>query len=413
MEYYNIPMGLISQKPYKDIHINKADKYYLIDNNNKKYIDLCSGLWNCSLGYSNEFNKILLEEFKNLLANGLGFLDIHSYSHNIYEYYAKELIDFCNDNKYKYNKVSYTNSGSECTELAIKYIKHLKGNKKILCFDKGYHGTYFGGMNISGIDIKTTSIYNPKSIDIEFLPIPKNRDDEEQIIEYIKNNNVNLGAFILEPVIGSGGILPLNEIFLNELLEVLKKHNIISIFDEIATGFYRTGNRFYFHLLKSNPDILLLSKGINNGILPFGTVLLTEQITNKLIEKKSYIEHFSTQNGNLLAIQSALTTLNYIKKHENKLIKNIEDIANIFNKEFESSTFKITGIGAMYSIAINDSNKLNRIIMKLKQSGILVYNFWNSDCDNGLSIFPVLLTDVNIIKKTVPFIKKQLEKSSI
>lgn len=413
MEYYNIPMGLISQKPYKDIRISKADECYLMDANNKKYIDLCSGLWNCSLGYSSEFNNILLEDFRKLLENGLGFLDIHSYSHDIYESYAKELINFCNDNKYKYNKVSYTNSGSECTELAIKYIKHIKGNKKILCFDKGYHGTYFGGMNVSGIDIKTTYIYNPKSIDIEFLPIPKNRDDEELIIEYIKNNNVELGAFILEPVIGSGGILPLNEIFLNELLEVLKEYNIISVFDEIATGFYRTGHRFYFHLLKSNPDILLLSKGINNGFLPCGTVLITEQITNKLIENESYIEHFSTQNGNLLTIQSALTTLNYIKKNENKIIKNISYIEDIFKKEFDSSTFKINGVGCMYSIAINDSNKLNRIIMNLKHSGILVYNFWNSDCDNGLSIFPILLTDINVIKKTVAFIKKQLEKNSI
>ncbi|WP_332833835.1 aminotransferase class III-fold pyridoxal phosphate-dependent enzyme [Clostridium perfringens] len=409
MNYYNVPMGKIDQNPYKNIKVTKANKSFLIDEKNKRYIDLCSGLWNCSFGYNSELNDLLLSKLKEILNSGVLFLDIHSYTHDVYEIYAKELLEFCNESKYNFNKLSYTNSGSECTELALKYIKHINGNKKILCFDKGYHGTYFGGMNVSGIDNKTTSIYNSTAIDIEFLSIPKNKCEEDKIIKYIEANKENLGGFILEPVIGSSGVFPLNISFLNKLLKVLKKYNIVSVFDEVATGFYRTGRRFYFHLLEYSPDILLLSKGINNGILPFGTVLLSKNISNLLIENNAYIEHFSTQNGNILTIQLALIVLNYIKKKENELLKNIKEIESIINLEFSDSKFIIHGLGGMYSININNSQYLDKLILNLINNGILVYNFWNSNYDNGLTIFPILFMDVKLLKKSLSIIKKQLE----
>ena len=74
----------------------------------------------------------------------------------------------------------------------------------------------------------------------------------------------------------------------------------------MATGFYRTGNHFFFKELGVTPDILILSKSINNGILPFGAVVISKEIEDAL--KGKHIEHFSTQNGNLLGVLSAKIT---------------------------------------------------------------------------------------------------------
>ncbi|MGQ0515528.1 aminotransferase class III-fold pyridoxal phosphate-dependent enzyme, partial [Bacillus sp. D-CC] len=105
---------------------------------------------------------------------------------------------------------------------------------------------------------------------------PQNRDDEDHVLNFIEENHQNISAFLFEPIIGSGGVYIFNKEFIKKLLSTFKKFNILLIFDEVATGFYRTGNRFFFKELGVTPDILILSKSINNGILPFGAVVISK-----------------------------------------------------------------------------------------------------------------------------------------
>ncbi|MGR5981943.1 aminotransferase class III-fold pyridoxal phosphate-dependent enzyme [Bacillus cereus] len=111
----------------------------------------------------------------------------------------------------------------------------------------------------------------------------------------------------------------------------------------MATGFYRTGNRFFFKELGVTPDILILSKSINNGILPFGAVVISKEIEDAL--KGKHIEHFSTQNGNLLGVLSAKITLEYILENETSIISNVREIENIVTNTFKMKNIAYTGVG--------------------------------------------------------------------
>ncbi|HHK5563805.1 TPA: aminotransferase class III-fold pyridoxal phosphate-dependent enzyme [Bacillus thuringiensis] len=404
---YVVPMGSINQTTFYNIELEEAKDSYLIDTNGKKYLDLRSGLWNVSFGYNKELYQRVASQFDSYLQKSLPFLDIHTYNHHIYNDYSDGLLNFINEKKFVYNKVFFTNSGSEGTELVTKIVRHLNiSDKKIVTYDKSYHGTFFAGVSASGLDDQITEEYKPKLEGFWSIKTPKNQDDEEDILNFIEENHQNISAFLFEPIIGSGGVFIFNKNFIIKLYRALKKFNILLIFDEVATGFYRTGNRFFFKELGVNPDILILSKSINNGILPFGAVVISKEIEVAL--KNKHIEHFSTQNGNLLGVLSAKMTLDYILENEKFIISNVQEIDNLVSNTLSKQNITYTGIGGMYSIPINNQIKTIELVGKLKELGILVYYYMNNEDDNGITLFPPLLININVLSKAIKIIVKRV-----
>ncbi|PFS55021.1 aminotransferase [Bacillus cereus] len=404
---YVVPMGSITQTTFYNIELEEAKDSYLFDTNGKKYLDLRSGLWNVSLGYNKELYQRVSSQFDSYLQKSLPFLDIHAYNHHIYSDYSDALLNFINEKDFVYNKVFFTNSGSEGTELVTKIVRHLNMNdKKIVTYDKSYHGTFFAGISASGLDDQITEEYKPKLEGFWSIKTPENQDDEENVLNFIEENHQNISAFLFEPIIGSGGVFIFNKKFIIELYRKLKKFDILLIFDEVATGFYRTGNRFFFKELGVHPDILILSKSINNGILPFGAVIISKEIEDAL--KNKHIEHFSTQNGNLLGVLSAKMTLDYILENEQFIISNVQEIDNIVSNTLSKQNITYTGIGGMFSIPINDQIKTIELVNKLKELGILVYHYMNNEDDNGITLFPTLLINTNVLSKAMKIIAKRV-----
>ncbi|KKZ97496.1 Adenosylmethionine-8-amino-7-oxononanoate aminotransferase [Bacillus wiedmannii] len=404
---YVVPMGEITQSPFYNIVIEEAKDSFLLDTNGKKYLDLRSGLWNVSLGYKEELYQRISSQFNEYLHKSLTFLDIHAYNHPLYNDYSNTLLHFINEKDSVYNKVFFTNSGSEGTELATKVVRHLNTkDKKIITYDKSYHGTFFAGVSASGLDEKITEDYQPKLDGFLSIKTPQNRDDEDYVLNFIEENHQNISAFLFEPIIGSGGVYIFNKKFIQKLHNTLKKFNILLIFDEVATGFYRTGNRFFFKELGVTPDILILSKSINNGILPFGAVVISKEIEDAL--KGKHIEHFSTQNGNLLGVLSAKVTLDYILENETSIINNVREIENIVTNTLKMKNIAYTGVGGMYSIPVNDPIKTMEIVNGLKELGILVYHYMDNEEGNGITLFPTLLIDTKAFSKAMKIIAKRV-----
>ncbi|ATU28674.1 MULTISPECIES: aminotransferase class III-fold pyridoxal phosphate-dependent enzyme [Bacillus] len=404
---YAVPMGNISQDTLYNIEVKRAEDSYLYDINNKRYIDLRSGLWNVSLGYNKKLNKNITEKMSELLELGIPYLDIHSYTHPLYEQYSSELLDFVNEDNDDYKKVIYTNSGSEGTEAALKIVRQISNqHKKVLAFNKGYHGTFFGGMSVSGLDQDLTKVYSPLLYNIQYVDVPENMEQEEKIIEYIEKNHKEFSAFFLEPILGSAGTVVFSEDFIKKLISVLKFHEILVVFDEVATGFLRTGHRFFLSTLEMKPDIVILSKGINNGTLPFGAVILNGEVCDKLLH--SHVEHFSTQNGNLLGITSAFCTLNYIKEKEKEIRSNIKEIESDYKQYAQEYKMNIRGQGLMLSIPINNWHKTRSITLNLRNSGLLVYYYCNHESDNGLTLLPSLLVDKQLFMKSLNIIARKV-----
>ncbi|TFJ44235.1 acetylornithine aminotransferase [Carnobacterium divergens] len=397
---YLVPMGEINTLEEK-LTLVKGDATFVFDERNRKYIDLRSGLWNVNVGYHPELFAAVKAKMDEQFASQLTYLDIHSFHHPLYEEYGKQLLDFA-DSGNRYQHVIYTNSGSECTELALKMARQVNpNNKKVktLAFSKGYHGTFWGGMSVSGLDQEVTQVYSPKLNYMDFIDFPDNAQKEEHLINHIYQHHEEYSTMVIEPVMGSAGVRIPEFAFMNKLGKLLKKYDITIIFDEVATGFYRTGKRFFFQHLNFEPDIINLSKGINNGILPFGSVLLSVAFVEKLTGKQ--LEHFSTQNGNLLGLISAIETLNFYLKKEEEIIQNINKLNQIMRIQFASATFShpYRIIGCMASIEINDPAKLQIIVGKLQQFGILCYQYFNSVEDNGLTLMPSYFIEPDQMEK--------------
>ncbi|MFK3937456.1 aminotransferase class III-fold pyridoxal phosphate-dependent enzyme [Alkalihalobacillus sp. NPDC078783] len=406
---YIVPIEFDHQKDLILTNIVSAKNEYLYDSFGKRHLDLRTGLWNISLGYQEDYLNLIQQSFEHSVKKGMFYLDLRCLSTDIYSEYALNLLEFANEESAHFSKVFFTNSGSEGTEIALKVTHKLTSRKEILAFQDGYHGTYFGGMSVSGVDVELSRSYLNVQDYVTFFEIPTTDEAKSKLTHHIMTNGENIGAFIFEPVLGSGGTQTLDINYLNHLLDLCKQKQIITIFDEVATGFYKTGTRFFYNHLNIKPDILILGKTINNGILPFGTVIIGERV-NQLL-KKSLIEHFSTQNGNILAIQTANVTLNYLLQHESSIINNIQYIDNVIRTTLEEYNVPFNGTGVMYSIPIDSSITTELVYNHLEKLGVLVSQYAFTEWGHhrsGISIFPPYFLDFKKFKQALQLIAKTI-----
>lgn len=406
MTGYAVLNGQYTDETLYDLEFIKGSECYLIDKNNKRYLDLRSGLWNVSLGYTKKINNLLKIRLDSVLEDGIGYLDIHSYKHDSYDRVSNKLLDILGNN---FEKIIFTNSGSENTELALKisrYINTKSKNSNVLAFNNSYHGTFFGGMSVSGIDTKINSIFTSKMTNVKLIDFPNNISEEKSILEYIDKISPNYDAMFIEPVLASAGIYYTSSNFFNKLFRILKKNQVLIVLDEVATGFFKTGQPFYFNHLSELPDIICLSKGINNGILPFGCIAVSEEIGNKLKRNNYTMEHFSTQNGNILGMETADVILDYYQRNSTELLDNTKEISKVMEDECCQRNVKYRKIGIMLSIKTAPGEAAS-ILRELKQLGILVY-LYITDKEEGISIIPSLNIDIMTFKKAISIILKKI-----
>ncbi|MCE5034946.1 aminotransferase class III-fold pyridoxal phosphate-dependent enzyme [Staphylococcus cohnii] len=402
---YAMLNGELTDKTLQSIELKSGLGSYLYDSVNKKYIDLSSGLWNINLGYNEELNHNIKKRFSEILDLNLPYVDMTSYYHNMYNETAQILLNFIDNEIYK--KVLFTNSGSESIELALKIIRVLsEKNEKVLSFLESYHGTYYGGMSISGLSRNLNTEHKVNSDFNLNKPIPQNKEEEDEFLEFIKINSNEIGAIFVEPIIGSGGIKYASLDFYNKLLKICHNNDIIAVFDEVATGFYRTGDKFFFKKLDASPDIICMSKGINNGTLPCGTVIISEKIKEKLRGLKS--KHMSTQNGNILCQASIFETIKFYKKFDEYFTDNVKEIEEITYDLCTQYNRSYRNIGAMIALPMEVEN-IEKVLQTLKENGIICYRFI-TDAQSGLSLFPHINIDVKSYKRVLKFILKTIKK---
>lgn len=390
MNHYFIGSNKIGKPSTLDIEVTKAEGEYLYSQS-QKYLDLRSGLWNVNLGYNQSFYQEVKKEFEELLDKGLPYLDINAFSHPLYEKYAVQLLEFLECEKYR--AVSFTTSGSEAVELSVKISHDLakllqKKANKIVIFKDSYHGTFFGSMTVSHHFNDAKDAYSLVN-DIIVVNPPTNEEELILILKMLKDNSEEIVSFIMEPVVGSGGCKVIRDIYLDKIVACCNSVGILSIFDEISTGFYRTGEKFALTSLNNKPNIVLLSKSINNGILPFGAIIIDKKIHQLLTIKN--VNHFSTQTGNLLGLVSAKVALEHFQDKQSVISANVKKLEEVINEYKINMGIEVNGKGAMYSVPLNDFYTSNQIMQSLKKIGILVYAYHNTDGSSGITIFPHLM----------------------
>jgi adenosylmethionine-8-amino-7-oxononanoate aminotransferase len=181
-----------------------------------------------------------------------------------------------------YSRIFYSDNGSTAVEVALKMaFQSKKGGKKLLCFEAGYHGDTFGAMSAAG-----KSHYNrpfwPYLFEVCAIPPPSAGREESSwaaFIQAMEREEGKIAAFLFEPLVqGAGGMRLHSPEILGKMVAFCQERDILTISDEVMTGFGRTGPLFASSKLSLSPDLICLSKGITGGFLPLGVTATKEAL---------------------------------------------------------------------------------------------------------------------------------------
>ncbi|MGN8056570.1 adenosylmethionine--8-amino-7-oxononanoate transaminase [Pedobacter sp. 22163] len=317
------------------IPIVRGEGVYVFDEDGKRYIDAVSSWWVNIHGHSHPYIAQKVAEQLNVLEHVI----FAGFTHEPAVLLAERLLPILPG---KQDKVFYTDNGSTAVEVALKMCLQYWDNKgtpktKILAFKNAYHGDTFGAMSVSGRSIFTDA-FNSLLFDVEFIDLP-NENNISHLISHISNLK-DTACFIFEPLIlGSGGMLMYEAKYLDQLLSACKDAAILTIADEVMTGFGRTGTYFACEKLTNKPDIICLSKGLTGGTMPLGVTTCTNEIFEAFLsdDKLKTLYHGHSFTANPIACVASLASLDILLKSETlQNIKRVEAKHAVFLEEIKT-----------------------------------------------------------------------------
>lgn len=305
---------LVDGLPLKGIV--KGDGAYLITEDGRRILDGISSWWVNLHGHAHP-------EIAEAIATQAATMEhvlFAGFTHEPAVKLAEELLACIGS---PYEKVFYSDNGSTSTEVAIKMAIqwwHNQGGgkrKKIIALDGGYHGDTFGAMAVGERGSFTTPFHS-YLFDVEFIPVPTD-DNIDKVLDQFHQliSSGEVAAFIFEPLVqGSAGMRMYQPHHLDQLLALAHEKEVITIADEVFTGFGRLGTSFACHQLTHKPDIVCLSKGLTGGFLPLGATLVTERIIHVFRRKeidKSFL-HGHSYTANPLSCMAGVKSLELLQR---------------------------------------------------------------------------------------------------
>ncbi len=330
--------------------ISRAEGVHLTDIAGHRVVDGVGGLWNVNLGYS-------ADTVKQAITNQLADLPYYStfrgttnepaieLSWELAQFFAPEGM----------TRSFFTSGGSDSVESALRLARQyhkLRGQAertKFFALKKGYHGTHFGGASVNG-NQNFRRAYEPLLPGVFHLPAPWdyrnpwNITDGAEIATRIAalfedeiafQGADTIAAFIMEPVLGAGGVIVPHESFMPLMRQICDRHGILMIADEVITAFGRTGAWSGSRLWGVQPDMICTAKAITNGYYPFGAVMIHDKMTETFEASKSglaSIGHGYTYSGHPVGAAAALAALAEMKRLDvatNAGVRGVELLAGL------------------------------------------------------------------------------------
>jgi adenosylmethionine-8-amino-7-oxononanoate aminotransferase len=290
-------------------------------------VDGVGGLWNVNLGYS-------CQPVKDAIAAQLDRLPYYSIfrgtSNDCVIELAEELRDFFATDGL--TRAFYTSGGGDSVETALRLarqyhkIRGEAGRVKFLSLKKGYHGTHFGGASVNG-NANFRTMYEPLLPGCFHIPAPYtyrnpfNETDPARLAqlclaaledEIAFQGASTIAAFIMEPILGAGGVIPPHASFMPVVAEICRRNGILLIADEVITAFGRTGAWSGSRLWGVQPDFMATAKAITNGYFPFGALMIAEHVA-QVFERdetgRAAIGHGYTYSGHPVGAAAAIACL--------------------------------------------------------------------------------------------------------
>ncbi len=298
------------------LEIVKAEGTSLIAKDGKSYLDCNSSWWVNVHGHGHpHIAKAISEQFEKV-----DHIIFAGATHEKGVELSERIINTLPDNHFQ--KVFFSDNGSTSTEVALKMCFqywHNQGTPKnrVLAIEGAYHGDTFGAMSVGERDYFNKP-FEPFFFDVDYLPFPKKELEKSTIEKAEKLFQTNdFSALIVEPLIqGSSGMRTYSSEWLDQLVKLAKKHNVIVIFDEVMTAWGRTGELFAMNHVNELPDIVCLSKGLTGGVLPLGLTVTTQKIFDAFLspERVKAFLHGHSFTGNPLACAAACASLDIFEQ---------------------------------------------------------------------------------------------------
>lgn len=341
------------------LHVVKAKDCTLFTADGNEYLDAIASWWVNIHGHCNEYIANAIAE----QAKTLEHVIFAGFTHTPAIELSKKIINILPGH---FAKVFFSDDGSTSVEVALKMAIQFWNNKgithktTIIAFENAYHGDTFGAMSVAERNAFNAA-FHPFLFEVKRLPLPNEKNIasiKQQLIIWADEKNI--AAFIFEPLVqGAAGMLMYEAKYLDELIAITKEKNIISIADEVMTGFGRTGKNFAIEYLQNKPDIICLSKGITGGFMALGVTVCTQQIFAAFYDddknKTFFHGHSYTANPIACAAANASMDLLIAEKcqqqilsicsslqqfartiEKNKLIKEVRQLGTILALEIQT-----------------------------------------------------------------------------
>jgi adenosylmethionine-8-amino-7-oxononanoate aminotransferase len=350
------------KNPLPHIPIVRGEGVYLYDEEGKRYIDAVSSWWVNIHGHAHPHiaSKVAsqLQTLEHVIFAG--------FTHEPAVELAERLLPLLPGQQ---EKVFYSDNGSTAVEVALKMSLQFWKNTskqprtKIIAFKEAYHGDTFGAMSVSGRSIFTDP-FKGLLFDVEFIDLPHDGNIAQLTskINYLSNE---VACFIFEPmVLGASGMLMYEARHLDQLIETCQKHGIITIADEVMTGFGRTGKYFSCEALTTSPDIFCLSKGLTGGTMPLGVTTCNQKIFDAFLsdDKLKTLYHGHSFTANPVACAASLASMDILLSPET--LPNLQ---------------RITSKHAEFALQLQGHPKLKAI----RQTGTILVMEWETGDDSS------------------------------
>ncbi|HOG65938.1 MAG TPA: aspartate aminotransferase family protein [Bacteroidales bacterium] len=380
-------LALPSQMPL-GLEVERAEGIYMYSPEGKRYIDLVSGVCVNNLGHR---HPAIVRAVKDQLDNYMHLMVYGEMIQTPQVKLAQRLTDLLPRNL---NSVYLVNSGSEAIEGALKLAKRFTGRTEIIGFKNSYHGGTHGALTMLGNE-EMKYAYRPLLPDVRFLQF-NSKEDLFQITE-------RTACVLVEPVQAEAGVIVPKDDFLTTLRQRCSETGTLLIFDEIQTGFGRTGKLFCFMDYNVTPDILCIAKAMGGG-MPIGAFIADKKIMLTLTHNPDF-GHITTFGGHPVSAAAAIATLEELTKNPN-LINQVDEKGAIYESALKNHSL-VKGIrrkGLLISIELPTVEINQKIIQELLQNGLVTDPFFFMP--QAFRIAPPLIITKDEIALTIELINK-------